>query len=153
MNIIKNNYNLKKVAQKDSRPCTICFRQTDAVLVSTDNKDWFYVCEVHLKDKGFAEEVHEDGWKETQEQLEKAKLGVREKKGWKEGWKVEIKVDEEKVKQLEEQLKSYKVWYVLDSLIYKGRVSKLMKKKEEAVIKEKLYSGTLLPTTSNLKKL
>ncbi|TID31191.1 hypothetical protein CANINC_000239 [Pichia inconspicua] len=153
MNIIENNYTLKKVAQKDSRSCSICFRQADAVLVSKDNKDWFYVCEVHLKDKGFAEEVHENGWQETLESLEKAKLGIREKKGWKEGWKTEIKIDEEKVEHLEEQLKSYKVWYVLDSLIYKTRLTKLLKKKEEAAIREKLHSGKLLPTTSNLKKL
>lgn len=153
MNIIKNEYKLKKVTQKDSRACVICFRETDAVLVSVDSKDWFYVCVGHLKDKEFATEVHEEGWKETMAELGEAKLGVRETKGWKEGWKVAVKVDKDEVKRLQNQLNEYEVWYILDSLIYKDRVSKLLKKKEDAIIKEKLLNGTLLPNMNSLKKL
>ncbi|ODV84713.1 hypothetical protein CANARDRAFT_200138 [[Candida] arabinofermentans NRRL YB-2248] len=49
----KNCYSLKKVNEKDSKSCNICFKLTNSVLISLNSKDWFYICDVHLLDKNF----------------------------------------------------------------------------------------------------
>ncbi|KXJ00520.1 hypothetical protein ACS49_04675 [Bacillus cereus] len=43
----------------DAKPCTICYKSTQAVLVSSP--DFFYVCESHLKDKQFCTVKYADG--------------------------------------------------------------------------------------------
>lgn len=49
-----NIYTLRKVAAKDSKACFVCYKPTDSVLVAANIGDHFYVCELHLKDEGFA---------------------------------------------------------------------------------------------------
>ncbi|CAN6642240.1 hypothetical protein TRVA0_019S00826 [Trichomonascus vanleenenianus] len=51
----KNLYHSRKVAETASRACSICYKPTATVLVASDGvSDFFYVCDSHLKDKGFA---------------------------------------------------------------------------------------------------
>ncbi|KAK7205462.1 VPS4-associated protein 1 [Myxozyma melibiosi] len=51
----KNIYHLRHVAETAQKPCIICYKPTNAVLVSEDGKnDFFYTCKVHLTDSGFA---------------------------------------------------------------------------------------------------
>ncbi|KAK0625051.1 AAA-ATPase Vps4-associated protein 1-domain-containing protein [Bombardia bombarda] len=48
-----NVYTHRKVAETSAKPCDICFRPSSSVLVTPENKDFFYVCPTHLKDRGF----------------------------------------------------------------------------------------------------
>ncbi|KAK4160250.1 hypothetical protein QBC43DRAFT_114631 [Cladorrhinum sp. PSN259] len=48
-----NIYTHRKVAETSAKSCEICFKPSTSVLITQDNKDWFYVCPAHLKDKGF----------------------------------------------------------------------------------------------------
>lgn len=80
-----NLYKLKHVSEGTSA-CTICYRPTDAVLLSIDKKDWFYVCEIHLKDKNFALLVYADDegkrsdgeWKTLCDNVGKLKTSLRD---------------------------------------------------------------------------
>ncbi|KAF7940868.1 hypothetical protein BTUL_0086g00050 [Botrytis tulipae] len=49
-----NIWNHRKVADTASKPCEICYKPSASVLITPENKDFFYVCPSHLKDKGFA---------------------------------------------------------------------------------------------------
>ncbi|KAH6632860.1 VPS4-associated protein 1 [Chaetomium tenue] len=48
-----NIYTHRKVAETKAKSCDICFKISSSVLITPDNKDWFYVCPAHLKDIGF----------------------------------------------------------------------------------------------------
>ncbi|SPQ24162.1 7faa1837-63ea-4474-aaaa-2b525d434eeb [Thermothielavioides terrestris] len=48
-----NVYTHRKVAETKAKSCDICFKLSSSVLITPDNKDWFYVCPAHLKDSGF----------------------------------------------------------------------------------------------------
>ncbi|KAK3903793.1 hypothetical protein C8A05DRAFT_32451 [Staphylotrichum tortipilum] len=48
-----NEYAHRKVAEAKAKACDICFKLSSSVLITPDNKDWFYVCPAHLKDTGF----------------------------------------------------------------------------------------------------
>ncbi|CUS09374.1 unnamed protein product [Tuber aestivum] len=53
----QNTYHLRKVADTSSKPCTICYKHTPQVLITPDQKDFFYVCLSHTRDRGFATAV------------------------------------------------------------------------------------------------
>ncbi|KIW96755.1 uncharacterized protein Z519_02146 [Cladophialophora bantiana CBS 173.52] len=52
-----NVYHLRTVAEASSKPCYVCHRPSAKVLITPDNKDFFYVCVSHLSDRGFASPV------------------------------------------------------------------------------------------------
>lgn len=57
----KNTYHRRQVADAASKACFICCKPTSVVLVSSDGKaDFFYVCQGHLLDAGFATPVIDD---------------------------------------------------------------------------------------------
>lgn len=56
-----NLYEVKHVAENACKACILCFKPTNTVLITGDKKDWFYVCDVHLKDKNFAKLVYCNG--------------------------------------------------------------------------------------------
>lgn len=51
----RNVYHKRQVAAAAARACYICCKPTPVVLVSSDGKaDFFYICDIHLQDAGFA---------------------------------------------------------------------------------------------------
>ncbi|KAL6245235.1 hypothetical protein RBB50_008010 [Rhinocladiella similis] len=52
-----NVYHLRTVAEASSKACFVCYKPTVKVLITPDNKDFFYICPSHLSDRGFASPV------------------------------------------------------------------------------------------------
>lgn len=53
-----NDYACRAVAEKDAKACTVCYKPTCTVLLSSNKADFFYICPAHLKDPTFATPVH-----------------------------------------------------------------------------------------------
>jgi len=51
---MENIWHLRKVAETSAKGCFICYKPTSSVMITPDNKDYFYICPAHLKDKNFA---------------------------------------------------------------------------------------------------
>ncbi|KFZ03114.1 hypothetical protein V502_11209 [Pseudogymnoascus sp. VKM F-4520 (FW-2644)] len=80
-----NIYTHRKVADTASKPCDICFKPSTSVLVVPENKDFFFVCPGHLKDKGFCTPIIDEAAvaakkkKEMEEEIERVKKEFEEK--------------------------------------------------------------------------
>ncbi|KAL8849966.1 MAG: hypothetical protein Q9221_005072 [Calogaya cf. arnoldii] len=51
--LLQNVWHLRRVAEASAKPCHICYKSTTSVLITPDQKDHFYTCSGHLKDRGF----------------------------------------------------------------------------------------------------
>ena len=51
---LQNLYHRRLVADDRQRPCYICHKSTPVVLITPDQRDFFYACAGHLADRGFA---------------------------------------------------------------------------------------------------
>ncbi|KXX75648.1 VPS4-associated protein 1 [Madurella mycetomatis] len=86
-----NLYAHRKVAETSAKPCDICFKPSTSVLITPDNKDWFYVCPAHLKDAGFCTPkidqaaVEARKKRELEEEIERVKKEYEEKQKKKKG--------------------------------------------------------------------
>ncbi|KAI1076361.1 DUF1742-domain-containing protein [Whalleya microplaca] len=80
-----NVWHHRKVANTSARGCEICFKPSSSVLVTPENKDFFYVCPSHLKDTGFCspiidhEAVAARKKKEMDDEIERVKKEYEEK--------------------------------------------------------------------------
>ncbi|KAJ5191026.1 Protein of unknown function DUF1742 [Penicillium cinerascens] len=54
---LKNIYHLRRVADTSSKACLICYKPSTSVLITPDNKDFFYVCPAHLQDRHFCSPI------------------------------------------------------------------------------------------------
>ncbi|KAJ5725771.1 uncharacterized protein N7483_007128, partial [Penicillium malachiteum] len=50
---LTNIYHLRRVADTSAKSCLICYKPSTSVLITPDNKDFFYVCPAHLQDRHF----------------------------------------------------------------------------------------------------
>jgi hypothetical protein len=51
---MENIWHHRKVAETAAKGCTVCYKPSSSVLITPDNKDFFYICPSHLKDRNFA---------------------------------------------------------------------------------------------------
>ncbi|KAH8168346.1 AAA-ATPase vps4-associated protein 1 domain-containing protein [Sarocladium implicatum] len=111
-----NLYTHRKVAEASSKSCDICYKQTTSVLITSDKKDFFYVCPIHLKDRNFclpkideaavAAKKREKELKEETEKLKKEYEEKQRKKKEKEAEKDEKDKDKDKDKDGKSDSKS-----------------------------------------------
>jgi len=82
-----NEWWLREVASTAIKPCMVCYKSTSFVLITPDQKDFFYICKSHVEDKAFAEPTEEerariDGLKQQadiDQEVEKVKIEYAEK--------------------------------------------------------------------------
>ncbi|ERS99191.1 hypothetical protein HMPREF1624_04388 [Sporothrix schenckii ATCC 58251] len=92
-----NVYTHRKVAEGSAKGCEICYKPSTSVLITPENKDFFYICPSHLKDRGFCTPIVDKAAEEA-----KKKKAAEEKEA-------EIKAEMERVKkEYEEKQKKKK---------------------------------------------
>ncbi|KAE8390635.1 VPS4-associated protein 1 [Aspergillus alliaceus] len=102
----QNIYHLRRVADTAAKSCYVCYKPSSSVLITPDNKDFFYVCPIHLKDRHFCTPIvdtEEQEKKKKEEalaqEIEKVKKEYEEKQKRKKGKAKEKNSDEESKKQ------------------------------------------------------
>ncbi|KAL2877220.1 hypothetical protein SGCOL_007616 [Colletotrichum sp. CLE4] len=105
-----NIYTHRKVAETAAKGCDVCYRATSSVLVAPENKDFFYVCPSHLKDKNFCspiidkEAVEAKKKKALEDEVERVKKEYEDKqKKKKEKEEKEKEKDKDKEKEKEKE--------------------------------------------------
>ncbi|KAK0724619.1 VPS4-associated protein 1 [Lasiosphaeris hirsuta] len=101
-----NVYTHRKVAESSAKSCDICFKPSTSVLITPDNKDFFYVCPGHLKDPGFCTPKIDQAAVEARKKRELEAEIARVKKEYEE--KQKKKKEKEKEKQKEKDKKDDK---------------------------------------------
>ncbi|KAI9680537.1 MAG: hypothetical protein M1817_003977 [Caeruleum heppii] len=105
---LPNRWHLRRVADSAAKACLICLKPTSSVLITSDSKDFFYICPAHLKDRGFCipvvdtEAIEKAKREEKEREIEKVKKEYEEKVRRKEEGK---KKEKEKEKEGEEAKK------------------------------------------------
>ncbi|KAI3109251.1 hypothetical protein CBS147333_5573 [Penicillium roqueforti] len=54
---LTNVYHVRQVADTSAKACLICYKPSTSVMITPDNKDFFYVCPAHLQDKNFCSPI------------------------------------------------------------------------------------------------
>ncbi|CEJ59429.1 hypothetical protein PMG11_08054 [Penicillium brasilianum] len=54
---LTNIYHLRRVADTSAKACLICYKPSTSVMITPDNKDFFYVCPAHLQDRHFCSPI------------------------------------------------------------------------------------------------
>ncbi|KAK6605038.1 hypothetical protein H4I96_05620 [Botrytis cinerea] len=97
-----NIWTHRKVADTASKPCEICYKPSASVLITPENKDFFYVCPSHLKDKGFATPIVDEAAiaakkkKEMDDEVARVKQEFEEKQKRKKEKEISKKDEKEK---------------------------------------------------------
>ncbi|KAI2624718.1 VPS4-associated protein 1 [Hypomontagnella submonticulosa] len=104
-----NIWHHRKVADTSAKACEVCFKPSSSVLVTPENKDFFYVCPTHLKDRGFCSPIIDQDAvaakkkKEMEEELERVKKEYEEKQRKKKEKDAKAGKESEKDKDKEEK--------------------------------------------------
>ncbi|CAK7214741.1 hypothetical protein SCUCBS95973_002237 [Sporothrix curviconia] len=73
-----NVYTHRKVAEGSAKGCDVCYKPTTSVLITPENKDFFYVCASHLKERTFCtpivDKAAEEAKKKKAEDEKEAKM-------------------------------------------------------------------------------
>ncbi|OJJ44729.1 hypothetical protein ASPZODRAFT_134835 [Penicilliopsis zonata CBS 506.65] len=67
---LPNKWHLRRVAENSARACLVCHKPSTSVLITPDNKDFFYVCPVHLKDRNFCSPIIDTEQEEAKKRKE-----------------------------------------------------------------------------------
>ncbi|KAJ5747785.1 uncharacterized protein N7511_009481 [Penicillium nucicola] len=54
---LTNVYHVRRVADTSAKACLICYKPSTSVMITPDNKDFFYVCPAHLQDRHFCSPI------------------------------------------------------------------------------------------------
>ncbi|KAL2002368.1 hypothetical protein VTN02DRAFT_75 [Thermoascus thermophilus] len=54
---LPNVWHLRRVADTAAKACYVCYKPSSSVLITPDNRDFFYICPIHLKDRGFCSPI------------------------------------------------------------------------------------------------
>ncbi|RAL05799.1 AAA-ATPase Vps4-associated 1 family protein [Aspergillus ibericus CBS 121593] len=54
---LQNIWHLRRVADTAAKACHICYKPSSSVLITPDNRDFFYVCPSHLTDRHFCSPI------------------------------------------------------------------------------------------------
>ncbi|CZT10651.1 uncharacterized protein RAG0_15074 [Rhynchosporium agropyri] len=158
-----NIYTHRKVADTASKACEICYRPSTSVMVAPENRDFFYVCPSHLKDKGFcnpiidAAAVAAKKKKEMDAEVERLKQEFEEKQKKKKEKEKEKDKDEKTAdKKADEKKKSDELTpavveeeprvFALQKTFYQQRIEK---KKNAEIAKrnrDRLQNPNMFPT-------
>ncbi|KAI8934002.1 hypothetical protein NX059_008773 [Plenodomus lindquistii] len=107
---LENTWHLRRVADNASKACWICYKPTTSVLITPNNKDFFYTCPGHLTDRGFcqpdADEVAEIDAKKKKEQMDREIEAVKKEYEEKQKTKREKRKNKEKEKDKEKEKES-----------------------------------------------
>ncbi|KAL9099435.1 MAG: hypothetical protein Q9163_005060 [Psora crenata] len=131
--VMQNVWHLRRVAEASAKSCDICYKPTTSVLITPDNKDFFYLCPGHLKDRSFCSPIADEAEiaaKKRKEHMEREieivvkeyEDKVKRKKESKEDEKKEQEKDDKKAKvrdgvETAEKEKNDKVRFTLDMLV------------------------------------
>ncbi len=109
---LPNIYHHRRVVAASSKPCFICYKPTTSVLITPDNRDFFYTCQGHLTDRGFAQPIGHPGEdaeaKKKREELEREIEIVKKEYEEKQKKKKKKKGTKDKDKKEEEEVKADK---------------------------------------------
>lgn len=101
------------MAETSARTCEICFKPSTSVLITPDNKDFFYVCPGHLQDRQFCTPIIDQAAVEAkkkaalEEEVARVKKEYEEKqRKKKEKEAAEKKSDKEKDKHTDKDSKA-----------------------------------------------
>ncbi|KAK3346936.1 VPS4-associated protein 1 [Lasiosphaeria hispida] len=103
-----NVYTHRRVAESSAKSCDICFKPSTSVLITPDNKDFFYVCPSHLKDPGFCIPKIDQAAAEARKKRELEAEIARVKKEYEEKQKKKKGKEKEKEKEKEKDKKGDK---------------------------------------------
>lgn len=167
----QNIYTHRKVADTASKACDICYKPSTSVLVAPENKDFFYVCPAHLKDKGFCNPIVDEAAiaakkkraldaevervkKEFEEKQRKKKEREKKKKE-KEKEKDKDKKDDEEEEEKTEEKNSAEVTvpepdeeprvFALQKTFYQNRLDKKRNAEIARRNRERLQNPNLFP--------
>ncbi|KAF2117720.1 VPS4-associated protein 1 [Lophiotrema nucula] len=104
---LQNVWHHRRVAESSAKACWICYKPSTSVLITPDNKDYFYICVAHLKDRGFcqpdAEEVAAEAARKKKEELDKEIEKVKKEYDEKQARKREKRKEKTKEKNKEKE--------------------------------------------------
>ncbi|CAI7651616.1 unnamed protein product [Penicillium bialowiezense] len=102
---LTNVYHVRRVAETSAKACMICYKPSTTVMITPDNKDFFYVCPAHLQDRHFCSPIIDTEGQAKRlkddamaEEIEKVKKEYEEKQRRKKERKASSKDEDEKDK-------------------------------------------------------
>ncbi|KAJ0420740.1 DUF1742-domain-containing protein [Aspergillus carlsbadensis] len=145
---LPNTWHLRRVAEAAAKSCLICHKPSSSVLITPNNKDFFYVCPIHLQDRHFCSPIvdaEEEAAKKKAEgmarEIEKVKLEYEEKQRRKQEKGKEKKKDKDDSKDDAKDSKDSK-----DGFANGEAENKDEKERDEKIEAIKKAQGTGTPT-------